>query len=357
MAASRERLVLSGPMPRPQTPHRIARIVLALAVLVALAGTAGPALAAVSTFYPTQSPGDRGTDVRALQHLLNASLGRRMFRDDGRVAVVARELITIPVDGIYGPATVDAVRAFQSRRGLPRTGIADQATWRAIVIPVAQGARSEAVLAAQRILREKRAASIPLDGNFGTTTRSAVVAFQQHMGLSASGAVDAATWRALLWHFELPQFSSAALCDYSAGNGPANWGTSSATAWIETAGAAMVTAGYGRVAVGNVSLEHGGDISGHESHERGLDVDLRLMRDANDQCSLGTNYRLASYDRTATRALVKAIRAAAPGHVKLIYFNDPVLVGEGLTRTRAGHDDHLHIRFCEAFHPAAAYDC
>ncbi|HET9520747.1 MAG TPA: penicillin-insensitive murein endopeptidase [Candidatus Limnocylindrales bacterium] len=342
---------------RPRTPHRIAWIALALVALIALAGTAGPALAAVSTFYPTQSPGDRGTDVRALQHLLNANLGRRLIRDDGRVAVVARELITIPVDGIYGPATVDAVRAIQSRRGLPQTGIADQATWRAIVIPVAEGARNEAVLAAQRILREKRAAGVPLDGNFDAITRSAVVAFQQHLGLSASGTVDAATWRALLWHFELPQFSSAALCDYSVGNGPANWGTSSATAWIEAAGAVTVKAGYGRVAVGDVSLEHGGDIPGHETHERGLDVDLRLMRDANDQCTRAGNYRLASYDRTATRALVKAIRAVAPGHVKLIYFNDPVLVGEGLTRARAGHDDHLHVRFCEASHPVAAYDC
>ena len=35
------------------------------------------------------------------------------------------------------------------------------------------------------------------------------------------------------------------------------------------------------------------------------------------------------YDRGATRALIKAIRAAAPGHIKVIYFNDPVLIREG----------------------------
>ena len=325
--------------------------------LIALAATAGPALAAVSTFYPTQSPGDRGTDVRTLQHLLNANLGRPLIRDGGRVAVAARVLITIPADGVFGPATTDAVRTFQARRGLPQTGIADQATWRALVIPLAPGSKGEAVLAVQRALDEKRAAGVPLDGILGASTMAAVVAFQQHLGISPSGAVDATTWQALLWHFELPTFSSAALCDYSVGNGPANWGTASATAWIEAAGAAMVTAGYGRVAVGDVSLEHGGDIPGHDTHERGLDVDVRLMRDANDQCSGGTNYRLASYDRTATRALVKAIRAAAPGHVKLIYFNDPVLIREGLTRASAGHDDHLHVRFCEAYHPSAAYDC
>ena len=36
-------------------------------------------------------------------------------------------------DGIYGPNTTTAVSAFQRRYGLPVTGVADQATWDAIV--------------------------------------------------------------------------------------------------------------------------------------------------------------------------------------------------------------------------------
>ena len=28
-----------------------------------------------------------------------------------------------------------------------------------------------------------------------------------------------------------------------------------------------------------------------------------------------------------------------------ILFNDPLLVGDGLTRPFAGHDNHLHVRF------------
>jgi hypothetical protein len=43
--------------------------------------------------------------------------------------------------------------------------------------------------------------------------------------------------------------------------------------------------------------------------------------------------------------------------VKLIYFNDPVLIREGLTRYYAGHDDHVHVRYCERVYPLAAYDC
>jgi hypothetical protein len=115
--------------------------------------------------------------------------------------------------------------------------------------------------------------------------------------------------------------------------------------------------GHGRVAIGDIGFEHGGDIPGHMSHERGLDVDVRPMRKAEDQCRWGVNYHWSTYDRAATRDLVKAIRATAPGHVKLIYFNDPVLIREGLTKWYSGHDDHLHIRYCEKVHPIAAYDC
>jgi hypothetical protein len=41
----------------------------------------------------------------------------------------------------------------------------------------------------------------------------------------------------------------------------------------------------------------------------------------------------------------------------LVYFNDPVLISEGLTRWHVSHDDHLHVRFCEASYPDPAYRC
>lgn len=43
--------------------------------------------------------------------------------------------------------------------------------------------------------------------------------------------------------------------------------------------------------------------------------------------------------------------------MKLIYFNDPVLIREGLTTWYTGHDDHLHIRYCEKVYSVSAYDC
>jgi hypothetical protein len=44
-------------------------------------------------------------------------------------------------------------------------------------------------------------------------------------------------------------------------------------------------------------------------------------------------WQSTTYGRDATRQLVQAVRAAAPGHLKAIWSNDPVLVGEGLTTT------------------------
>ena len=35
----------------------------------------------------------------------------------------------VTVDGVYGPATANAVREFQSVFGLPQTGIVDYRTW------------------------------------------------------------------------------------------------------------------------------------------------------------------------------------------------------------------------------------
>jgi peptidoglycan hydrolase-like protein with peptidoglycan-binding domain len=333
----------------------LARVAGVSFTLVAL--VAAPAAAALAPRFPAQSLGDRGTDVATIQQLFRFHQGSgTIFGGAGRVSAGSSNPLVVVVDGVFGPKTTDAVRAFQTSRGLAATGVAESATWGALVVPLGPGAQGDAVAALQRELREKRRAAIPLDGVYGTATTSAVKAFQGHMGLPQTGAVDLATWRALVWHFEEPRFSAAALCDYDP-PANANWGTAEMVATIETAGAAMVSAGYGRVAVGDLSYEHGGDHPEHDTHEVGLDADIRPMRKANDQCSSGSNWRLAAYDRTATRALIKAIRAATPGHVKKILFNDPQLIAEGLTVYQSGHDDHLHVRLCEIGYPDPRYRC
>jgi peptidoglycan hydrolase-like protein with peptidoglycan-binding domain len=343
-------------MARP-IAHR--RLAFAIVGLIALVGIATPALAAIATVYPVQSLGDRGTDVATIQQLFRAHQTGWAAQSSAGRTVIVRGLnpLVVPIDGIYGSTTAAGMSLFQSLRGLRQTGVVDAATWAQLVVPVGPGATGDAVVAVQRALREKRSANVPTDGIYGLSTTAAAKAFQAHMGLAQTGSVDAATWRALAWHFELPHFSASALCDYSSGNGPANWGTAEMISTLEAAGGAMVAAGFGRASIGDVSFEHGGDMPDHESHEVGLDADIRPMRKANDQCTYPTRWNLTAYDQSATRALVKAIRAATPGHVKLIFFNDPVLVGEGLTTSHVGHDDHLHVRLCEAWFSDPLYRC
>jgi peptidoglycan hydrolase-like protein with peptidoglycan-binding domain len=313
----------------------LAPLLLACLALVVTA----PGVFALSARYPTQSLGNRGSDVQAIQAMLTS------------------KGYSLTFDGVFGTDTRNAVSEFQESRGLPATGIVDDATWGRLLTQVGPGSVGMPVVVLQRQLNEKRRARLVTDGIYGSATTAAVIAFQRHMGLGATGVVTLQTWRWLLGHFETPAFSKSSVCDYSVGNGLANWGTGAAIGQLESAARIVVKAGFGRVAVGDIGLEHGGAIPGHVSHRVGLDVDVRPMRDANDQCVGRTNWRVASYDRRATRALVKAIRATGRGHVKLIYFNDPVLIREGLVRAHSGHDDHLHIRYCEAIHRNPLYDC
>jgi peptidoglycan hydrolase-like protein with peptidoglycan-binding domain len=294
--------------------------------------------AAAARLYPNQSLGNRGVDVKALQGLL-------MHRG-----------APLRVDGVFGATTDAAVRAFQFASALPVNGQVGEGTWVKLVVRIQAGSTGEAVKALQRQLNEKRLAGLAVDGVFGASTKAALVAYQRHAGLAETGVAGPLTWRYLISAFERPVFGSK-VCDYQVGNGRADWGTAAAIGQIEAAAVTVVAQDHGRVAIGDVGFEYGGAIPGHTGHRYGLDVDVRPMRTDKRQCSWGGSYRSSTYDRAATRDLVKAVRAAAPGHVKLIWFNDPVLVREGLVRWHTGHDDHLHIRYCEKVHPVAAYDC
>ena len=99
----------------------------------------------------------------------------------------------------------------------------------------------------------------------------------------------------------------------------------------------------GRIGVGDISLRGGGPMPGHTTgHRLGLNVDMRPMR--TDLFELPTNINdTANYNRDYTRELLQEIHAQ--GNIRRIYFNDSVLIGEGLCQQLAGHDDHLHVEF------------
>jgi peptidoglycan hydrolase-like protein with peptidoglycan-binding domain len=329
---------------RGDTMHRSGRPrtrlwLLLAAVLALLAGAVAPAQAFPGAFSPTQDRGNRGADVVAVQHLL-AAHGQ-----------------PVTADGIFGSGTEAAVEAFQRSKGLGADGIVGPNTWAALQKTVRQGDSGPAVKAVQHLLNAKRGAGLAVDGVFGSGTAAAVRSFQSHASIGADGIVGPTTWANLLWHYRAPGFGGN-LCDQDPdGNGKANWGTAAAIAQLEAAAAAF-GGGNGEIPLGDASFEHGGDIPGHASHEVGLDIDLWPIRTDSAQCSAGRiTWQSAAYDRAATRKLVQAIRSTAPGHVKLIFFNDPQLIAEGLTQQYANHDNHLHVRYCERVHPNALYAC
>jgi peptidoglycan hydrolase-like protein with peptidoglycan-binding domain len=290
--------------------------------------------------WPVESLGNRGTNVRVIQYLLR-----------GRGHDIA-------VDGKFGPATMRNVVGFQIVRGLRADGVVGRRTWSHLVVPLRHGDRGAEVRALQLLLQRKHRARLEIDGSFGDATLRAVTRTQRHLGLVPTGVVGRQTWRHLVWHFQLPDFRPRSLCDYDTINGNANWGTSATVAHLEAAARRLHRRTGMAVAVGDLGHQHGGEIAGHVTHERGLDVDLRPIRDDGRQCSrAGTFWWHRVYDRQATRDLIHAIHATAPRHVKEILFNDPALVREGLTVRSPGHDDHLHVRYCQPHHRDWGYRC
>ncbi|CRK56501.1 hypothetical protein [Alloactinosynnema sp. L-07] len=285
-----------------------------------------------SAFWPTQSKGNRGADVTAIQYLLVHS---------GR---------SVSTDGDFGGGTDTAVRDFQAAKGLGADGNVGPNTWTALAVSVQHGDNNNAVRALQYQLNVKRNAGLTVDGDFGGGTRAAVVSFQQHAGIEANGIVGPITWRNLIWHYQQVDHPDVAATCRSAS--PAQWGTGAAVGQLTAAATRMHTAGFGPVAVREVGAEH---VEGQTGRVRGLDVDVRLMRTDRGQCSGDVDRFSALYDRGATRELVRSLRAT--GRVKAVYFNDPVLIGEGLVTKAESHDDRLQVRYCEVVHPDAQYDC
>ncbi len=95
-----------------------------------------------------------------------------------------------------------------------------------------------------------------------------------------------------------------------------------------------------RIGVGDISKQGGGDIDGHASHEKGIDVDLRPLR--NNGTEGPVLYTESVYSRALTQELVDIISANGKLAVQIIWFNDPGVIG---VHPLVNHSNHLHVRF------------
>lgn len=131
--------------------------------------------------------GDRGDDVERLQEVL----GQLDFSPG-------------PVDGIFGPATLGAVLAFQERYGLAADGLvgsATRATLQGLLSSSGEtlrlASRGPEVMLLQDLLNGRGYDPGPIDGIFGPLTLDAVLAFQSDEGLTIDGLVGPQTRSAL----------------------------------------------------------------------------------------------------------------------------------------------------------------
>jgi soluble lytic murein transglycosylase-like protein len=123
-----------------------------------------------------------------------------------QVALRAHGLYTGSIDGIAGPGTVAAVRAFQQRAGLTVDGIAGIRTRVALGKlgrplfgrrPLTQGKVGWDVSVLQFLLVKRGARSLPIDGHFGPKTERALRDFQRRERLLIDGIAGPATFAAL----------------------------------------------------------------------------------------------------------------------------------------------------------------
>jgi len=159
--------------------------------------------------------GDRGNEVKTIQYYL-AFIG--FFND---------RLSEIAVDGIFGPATENAVKAFQREYGLTVDGIVGRGTWyrlqdayysilnslpdeyrsySSLLYPgytITTGASGNVVTQLQKFINtiaanNRSVPSVTVDGIYGERTKASVQAIQRLSGLDETGAVGPLTWNAIV---------------------------------------------------------------------------------------------------------------------------------------------------------------
>jgi peptidoglycan hydrolase-like protein with peptidoglycan-binding domain len=258
----------------------------------------------------------------------------------------------IKPNGVVGPNTIKALR-----RGLAGLTQGETAPDYELQGEVSRSS-STYIRWVQQSLNQVQSSGLVVDGVKGPKTTAAVKQFQQRRGLTADGIVGPITEAALVaagapappkTSTPTPttgkvnaQLPASGVGFYSSVGASRRYGIPETIRALQQVAAAWATANPGgpRIGIGDISLQGGGPMSGHKSHQKGVDVDIRLMR--NDGKEQGTYYKSASYSQALTQQLVDLIRNNGVLRVQYIFFNDPKVKGVSY---EDGHHDHLHVRF------------
>jgi peptidoglycan hydrolase-like protein with peptidoglycan-binding domain len=172
--------------------------------------------------WPLEQEGSEGENVRSIQYLINAHISdssdavkspdgsaaakrglfgrRRGSASEGSAgetsAVETAVGQPLQVDGIFGPKTDAAVRAFQAEHDLGVDGKVGNQTWPVLIIQVSAGSTGDAVRGVQSQIHS-RSGWLTIDGIFGPETEAAVRSFQSFCELSVDGIAGINTWNAL----------------------------------------------------------------------------------------------------------------------------------------------------------------
>jgi peptidoglycan hydrolase-like protein with peptidoglycan-binding domain len=92
--------------------------------------------------------------------------------------------------------------------------------------------------------------------------------------------------------------------------------------------------------INNISKEMGGDLDPHQTHQTGINADILLPRKSGTSGNI--TWKSADYDRAATEAMLRSIKAKI--NLDFALFNDEELIAKGLCSRHRGHDNHIHIR-------------